>query len=187
MLYLELYIHVKCFMTDFLPDLDLTGTGHCASFNFRRAARAMTALFDHALQGSGIRSTQFTILTAVAKAQSISVGKVSETLVMDATTLTRNLNLLRKQGLVTVSPRGSMRQRFVSLTFEGEKALARAVPLWKEIQQKFVNNIGEDTWKKLRSELEDLSKLAVSMEKTESSSPELKSSAPPEQLPKQPS
>ena len=159
-------------MTEFLPDLDLTGTGHCASFNFRRAARAMTALFDHALQGSGIRSTQFTILTAVAKAQPISVGKVSETLVMDATTLTRNLNLLRKQGLVTVSPRGSMRQRFVTLTDEGEKALARAVPLWREIQQKFVNQIGEDTWKKLRSELEDLSKLAVSMEKMESAANE---------------
>lgn len=157
-------------MSDFLPDLDLTGTGYCASFNFRRAARAMTALFDHALQGSGIRSTQFTILTAVAKAQPVSIGKVSETLVVDATTLTRNLNLLRKQGLVTVSPRGSMRQRFLTLTGEGEKALARAVPLWREIQQKFVDQIGEDTWKKLRSELEDLSKLAVSMEKKENGS-----------------
>ena len=165
-------------MTDFLPDLDLTGTGYCASFNFRRAARAMTALFDHALQGSGIRSTQFTILTAVAKAQPVSVGKVSETLVMDATTLTRNLNLLRKQGLVTVSPRGSMRQRFVSLTAEGEKALARAVPLWREIQQKFVNNIGEDQWRKLREELESLSKLAVSLEKTEINSSRIDSGEP---------
>ena len=157
-------------MPDFLSDLDLTGTGTCASFNFRRAARAMTALFDHALEGSGIRSTQFTILTAVAKAQPVSIGKISETLVMDATTLTRNLKLLRKQGLVTVSPRGSMRQRFVNLTAEGEKALARAVPLWRKIQQKFVNQIGEETWMKLRSELEELSKLAVSMEEKETHS-----------------
>lgn len=89
---------------------------------------------------------------------------------MDATTLTRNLNLLRKQGLVTVSPRRTMRQRFVSLTAEGEKALSRAVPLWREIQQKFVNQIGEDAWKTLRSELESLSKLAVSLEKGETAS-----------------
>ncbi len=169
-------------MTDFLPDLDLTGTGHCASFNFRRAARAMTALFDHALHGSGIRSTQFTILTAVAKAQPVSAGKISETLVMDATTLTRNLNLLRKQGLVTVSPRGSMRQRFVSLTFDGEKALARAVPLWQEIQKKFVNNIGEEQWRKLREELESLSKLAVSMEKNETSIRATDSASPPGEI-----
>ena len=169
-------MQVKPFMAEFSPDLDLTGTGHCASFNFRRAARAMTALFDHALQGSGIRSTQFAILTAVAKAQPIAIGKASETLVMDATTLTRNLNLLRKQRLVAVSPRGSMRQRFVTLTPQGEKALARAVPLWREIQEKFVNQIGEETWRKLRSDLEDLSKLAVSMEKGQTNSAQTDSS-----------
>jgi len=165
-------------MTRFIPELDLTGTGSCASFNFRRAARAMTALFDQALRGSGIRSTQFSILTAVAKAQPVSIGKVSETLVMDSTTLTRNLQLLRKQGLVTVSPRGSMRQRFVSLTAEGEKALARAVPLWREIQQKFINQIGVGAWNKLRSELEELSELAVSMEKRESTSATSSQSGP---------
>ena len=151
-------------MPSILPDLDLTGTGYCASFNFRRAARAMTALFDHALKDSGIRSTQFTILTAIAKTQPVSISNVAQILVMDATTLTRNLNLLRKQGLLTISPRGAMRQRFLHLTFAGEKALARAIPLWRKIQQRFVDQIGEDQWKALRSELESLSKLAVSME-----------------------
>jgi len=151
-------------MPSILLDLDLTGTGYCASFNFRRAARAMTALFDHALKDSGIRSTQFTILTAVAKTQPVSIGRIAQILVMDATTLTRSLNLLRRQGLLTISPRGAMRQRFLHLTFAGEKALARAIPLWRKVQQRFVEQIGEDQWKALRSELESLSKLAVSME-----------------------
>jgi DNA-binding MarR family transcriptional regulator len=151
-------------MPSSLPDFDLTGTGYCASFNFRRAARAMTALFDHALKESGIRSTQFTILTAVAKNQPVAIGKIAELLVMDATTLTRNLNLLRKQGLLTASPRGAMRQRFLHLTVEGEKALSLAIPLWRKIQQDFVGQIGEESWNKLREELESLSKLAVSME-----------------------
>jgi DNA-binding MarR family transcriptional regulator len=147
-----------------IPDLDLTGTGYCASFNFRRAARAMTALFDHALKDSGIRSTQFTILTAVAKTQPVSISKIAQILVMDATTLTRNLNLLRKQGLLTISPRGAMRQRFLHLTVAGEKALSLAIPLWRKIQQRFVDQIGDGHWKALRAELESLSKLAVSME-----------------------
>ncbi len=81
-----------------LPDLDLTGTGYCASFNFRRATRAITALFDNALQESGIRSTQFAILTAVAKTQPVSISTLCEILLMDATTLTRSLDLLRKAG-----------------------------------------------------------------------------------------
>jgi len=78
-------------MSDPSPQLDLTGTGYCASFNFRRVSRAVTALYDDALQDSGIRSTQFAILTAVAKAQPVSIGSIADVLVMDATTLTRSL------------------------------------------------------------------------------------------------
>ncbi len=144
--------------------LDLTGTGYCASFNFRRVSRAVTALFDTALQESGLRSTQFAILIAIAKAQPVSITAISNVLVIDATTLTRSLNLLRKLGLVAISPRGAMRQRFLNLTAEGEKALARAIPLWRNIQQRFVAQIGADQWRTLRAQLDDLSKLAVSME-----------------------
>lgn len=145
-------------------DFDLTGTGYCASFNFRRATRAITALYDKALEESGIRSTQFAILTAVAKTQPVSISTISEILIMDATTLTRSLDLLRKQGLLTISPRAKMRQRFLNLTLEGEKALARAIPLWRKIQQKFEENIGgSDHWRALRAELESLAKLAASL------------------------
>ena len=146
---------------DFVP-LDLTGTGYCAAFNFRRVSRAVTTLFDKAIQDSGLRSTQFAILTAVAKTQAVSIGVIGNLLVIDATTLTRSSNLLRKLGYLTVSPRGAKRQRFLNLTAEGEKALARALPLWRKIQQSFVDQLGEERWRALRAELEDLSQLAVS-------------------------
>jgi DNA-binding MarR family transcriptional regulator len=145
--------------------LDLTGTGYCASFNFRRVSRAVTTLFDKAIQDSGLRSTQFAVLTAIAKTQPVSIGTVADLLVIDATTLTRSLNLLRKLGYLTISPRGAKRQRFLNLTDDGEKALARAVPLWRKIQQTFVDQIGENRWRTLRAELEDLSKTAVLMVK----------------------
>jgi len=144
--------------------LDLTGTGYCAAFNFRRVSRAVTTLFDKAIQDSGLRSTQFAILTAVSKNQPVSIGTIGNLLVIDVTTLTRSLNLLKKLGYLTVSPRGAKRQRFLNLTAEGEKALARAVPLWRKIQQSFVDQVGAEHWRALRAELEDLSKLAVSMD-----------------------
>ena len=148
--------------------LDLTGTGYCAAFNFRRVSRAVTALFDKALQDSGLRSTQFAILTAVAKTQPVPISTIADILVIDATTLTRSLHLMRKLGYLTISPRGAKRQRFLNLTFEGGKALSRAVPLWRKIQQSFVDQIGEDRWRTLRAELEDHSRLALSMnQKTE--------------------
>src|SRR5690242_18532616 len=85
--------------------LDLNGTGYCASFNFRKTARAVTRLYDVALQKSGIRSTQFAILVAIAKKHPISIGALGEMLVVDSTTLTRSLRLLQKAGLVTISNR----------------------------------------------------------------------------------
>lgn len=151
-----------------LSDLDLTGTGYCAAFNFRMAARAVTRLFDAAMQESGIRSTQFALLVAVAKKQPVAIHTLSEILFIDATTLTRNLELLRKDGLLAISPRGTMRQRFVTLTAKGESALARSLPLWRKVQERFVGSVGAKHWAELRDEMERLSGLAVDLEQAPS-------------------
>jgi DNA-binding MarR family transcriptional regulator len=144
--------------------LDLRGTGYCASLNFRRTARAVTRLFDLAFQRAGIRSTQFTILIAVAKIQPCAIGALAEILVIDSTTLTRSLQLLQKEGWLAVSNRSTKRQRFVSLTPLGEQILARTLPAWREAQKRFVETVGQDYWLNLRSELEKLAHVAVDLE-----------------------
>ena len=146
------------------PPLDLHGTGYCASFNFRRTARAVTKLYDEALQPAGIRSTQFAILVGVRKEQPVAIGKLGEILVIDRTTLTRSLQLLQREGLLTVSKRGEKRQRFVSVTPKGDEVLARAVPVWREMQARFVKTIGDSYWQGLRGELERLAGVAGQLE-----------------------
>ncbi len=165
-----MYIQVK----DELPEmnknsslLDLHGTGYCASFNFRRTARAVTRLYDLALQESGIRSTQFAILVAVAKNQPVAIGTLGELLVIDSTTLTRSLRLLQKVGLVAISNRAAKRQRFLSITGKGEHTLARALPVWRKAQERFEATIGSEYWVELRNELERLAQVAVGLEKPE--------------------
>src|SRR3984893_6554991 len=117
-----MYIHVKLEkheMKKTSAPLDLTGTGYCASLNFRRTARAVTRLYDLALQKSGIRSTQFAILVGIAKKQPISIGSLGDTLGIDSTTLTRSLRLLENEGLIVISKRAAKRQRFLSVTDKG--------------------------------------------------------------------
>jgi len=114
-----MYIQVKLEMPKMKKKsfpLDLNGTGYCASFNFRRTARAVTRLYDMALQETGIRSTQFAILVDIAKNQPVSMGALADMLVIDSTTLTRSLRLLQKEGLVAISNRAAMRQRFLTIT-----------------------------------------------------------------------
>jgi DNA-binding MarR family transcriptional regulator len=154
-------------MTPLLPEMDLAGTGYCAAFRFRMAARAVTRLFDAGLQKCGIRSTQFALLVAIAKKQPVAIHALSEILFIDATTLTRNLEVMRKEGFLLISPRATMRQRFVTLTPKGEHALARSLPFWRKIQNRFVQNVGTKHWTELRDELEQLSGLAVKLEEAE--------------------
>jgi DNA-binding MarR family transcriptional regulator len=147
-----------------LAQLDLHGTGYCASLNFRRTARAVTKLYDLAFQGTGIRSTQFTILIGVAKVQPVSMSALGEILLIDSTTLTRSLAKLQKQGLLTVSKRGERRQRFVSLTEAGVKSLEDSLPGWRAAQERFVKAVGAEFWLGFRSELERLAHVAVHLE-----------------------
>jgi DNA-binding MarR family transcriptional regulator len=144
--------------------LDLTGTGYCASLNFRRAARAVTRLYDAAMQKSGMRSTQFAILVGIAKKQPIAIGALGEMLQIDQTTLTRSLRLLQKDGLISTSERSTMRRRFLEMTPKGERAVARALPYWRKTQSEFQAAVGQNYWNELRSELERVAKLAGSLE-----------------------
>jgi DNA-binding MarR family transcriptional regulator len=153
-----------------LAQLDLRGTGYCASFNFRRAARAVTRLYDVAFQGTKIRSTQFTILIAIAKAQPASISTLGSILVIDSTTLTRSLAKLQKQRLIAISKRAERRQRFVTLTEAGVTALAETLPGWRAAQERFEKAIGPEFWLGFRRELERLAHLAVDLDASEDGS-----------------
>lgn len=152
-------------MASTLATLDLSGTGLCASFNFRRAARAVTRLYDQAFQPFGITSTQFSLLVALAKTQPSSITQLADLLVADRTTLTRSLGLMQKQGLLTISPRSVKRQRFLNLTDEGEKLLARVLPVWRNVQEHFLQRIGPGQWCQFQNKLETLSKAASNLDR----------------------
>lgn len=145
-------------MTDILANLDLTGTGYCASLNFRRTSRIVTRMYDIAMQESGVRSTQFAILVGIAKLQPVALGNLAKVLMLDSSTLTRSLRLLEKEGMIEISTRAAMRQRFLKLTHAGQKALQRSLPLWRAVHARFVAAVGADYWLKLRNELESIAK-----------------------------
>ncbi len=134
--------------------INLTSPAACACFNLRKAARAVTQLFDDTLQPSGLRGTQFPILAVVSLAGPETIGRLAERLVMDRTTLTRDLKPLEREGLVEIVPGEDRRTRTVTLTKRGHEALGRALPLWKKAQARIVEDLGEE---RLRSLLADLS------------------------------
>lgn len=125
----------------------------CACFNLRKAARAITHLYDEMLRPTGLRTTQFTLLVATKMLEPITVTRLAKIGVMDRTTLTRNLRPLEKQGLVQIALGKDQRTRVVRLTPEGQKALARAFPLWKKAQARVIKELGPERWNSLRAYL----------------------------------
>lgn len=148
-------------MSEILANLDLTGTGYCASLNFRRTSRIVTRLYDTVMQESGVRSTQFAILVGIAKLQPVAMGALAKVLMLDSSTLTRSLRLLQKERMIEISKRSQMRRRFLKLTLSGQKALQRSLPLWRTAHERFLAEVGADYWLKLRDELETIAKSAM--------------------------
>jgi DNA-binding MarR family transcriptional regulator len=128
----------------------------CACANLRKASRAVTQLYDEALQPSGLRVTQFTLLVALSLTGSISISDLAQQLVIDRTTLTRNLALLEHQGLVAIAKGDDQRTHLVTLTNQGREALLKALPLWERAQAHIVSGLGGERWNTLLAELSDV-------------------------------
>src|SRR5438046_8734151 len=111
---------------------EIVATG--ALSNVRKAARTVTQLLDEVLQPTGLRSTQFTLLVAVALIGEAPVMQLSRALLMDRTTLARNLKPLESLGLLTVEAGTDRRRHLVPLTERGRQAWPRALPYGAQAQ-----------------------------------------------------
>ncbi|MEM1280634.1 MAG: MarR family winged helix-turn-helix transcriptional regulator [Cyanobacteria bacterium P01_H01_bin.152] len=131
----------------------------CAGLNFRKVSRVVTQHFDEILRPSGLLITQFTVLVALAKVRAIAVSKLSEILMMDRTTLTRNLKPMQREGWLEIEPGQDKRTRIVSLSPAGEVALARTLPLWRQAQMDVVDLLGEARWNTLLLQLTEITEL----------------------------
>ena len=132
----------------------------CACFKVRKAARAITKLYEEGLRPMGLRATQFSLLMATRVMGPVTVVKLSQVMVMDRTTLTRNLQILEKRGLIIIQPGEDRREREVSLTATGLEVLTKAVPLWEEAQDRVQKGLGEERLHNLLGDLSEMISLA---------------------------
>jgi DNA-binding MarR family transcriptional regulator len=121
----------------------------CACANLRRAARAVTQLYDRELRGAGLGVNQFTLLQALARAGELSQGRLGIGLSIDSTTLTRTLATLRRSGWITVRTGADRRTRLISLTASGRRQLERSTPCWERAQERLRRILGDPRWEEL--------------------------------------
>ena len=129
----------------------------CACLNTRKAARVLTNAYDAALAPAGLRLTQFSLLAHVRALGRTSVTALAVAMDLDQTTVSRNVEQLRKLKLLSTS-RTRPHSGACAYCCWAKPALDRAYPLWERRQSAFVAGVGgEAEWSKLRNDLARLS------------------------------
>jgi DNA-binding MarR family transcriptional regulator len=123
----------------------------CNCLALRQATRYVTGMYDQVLSEAGLRVTQFSILYKLLGLGPMTVNQMSAELVMDRTTLTRNLKPLERDALVTTGPsEHDKRERVIGLTLAGRAKVKAVLPLWRRAQQAFEDNFGAERALELR-------------------------------------
>ena len=125
----------------------------CACFNLRKATRNLTQYYDTTLHSVGLRSTQFSLLASIAADEGISISLLAEKMIMDRTTLTRNLRPLEKSEYVAMGHGEDRRMRTITLTESGRAKLEEAMPYWQEAQDFVIKQVGADRTERLLSDM----------------------------------
>lgn len=123
---------------------DYMAAAGCFCLASRQAARKITRLFDGVMQESGVRATQFTILSQLMLRGEMPVGKLAGFLGMERTTLTRNLALLQAERWISTRPGKDPRARMIAITAQGRGMVRRAFPYWSKAQTQAGKMLGAD-------------------------------------------
>ena len=133
----------------------------CICVNLRRASRAITKIYDKALEPSQLKVTQFSVLVNVMQYGPINTSNLSRILKLDRTTLVRNLKSAAKSGFTEDASSSDPRERLIAISATGRRAVEAAMPHWRAMQKQLRAQFGREQLQQfdlLASALEALSR-----------------------------
>jgi DNA-binding MarR family transcriptional regulator len=131
----------------------IEAVNHCAAHQVRIAARQITRFLDARMRTTGLGIEQFNLLTEIAASETDSLAAIARSACIAKSTLTRNLQVLEKAGLVEIaSDAAKPRVRMVSLTEKGVLTLEKAMPAWRSASAVLSRFVDFDLPKKLAAQ-----------------------------------
>jgi DNA-binding MarR family transcriptional regulator len=126
----------------------------CNCLALRQAARQITQFYDRYLLPTGLRTTQFSILHKLKRLGPMTINAMAEAMVMDRTTLGRNILPLERYGLLAIrTGQQDRRSKELQLTSAGDERLGPAIEAWTEAQRQFEAVFGGARASELRAML----------------------------------
>jgi len=129
----------------------------CNCLALRQAARQVTQFYDRFLGPSGVRTTQYSILAKLKRQGPMSINALAADMVMDRTTLGRNILPLERDGLVAVGrSKSDRRSKELRLTRAGAARFQAAFAAWTRAQASFERAFGTERARDLRHLMHDV-------------------------------
>jgi DNA-binding MarR family transcriptional regulator len=129
----------------------------CNCLALRQATRHVSQLYDQLLAPTGLKGTQFSIIAKLARQGPMTINALAAELVLDRTTLGRNILPLERDGLLrTQTGRTDRRAKELHLTPLGRARHRAAVKEWNKAQKRFEESFGGERAAMLRAVLLDV-------------------------------
>ena len=109
----------------------------------RAPGRHITQFYDQFQASSGLRTTQFSILAKLRRSGPMTINSLAAEMVMDRTTLGRNILPLERDGLIAIK-QGSRdrRSKELRVTEDGEARFRAGMKGWVEAQRQLEKAFG---------------------------------------------
>jgi DNA-binding MarR family transcriptional regulator len=135
-----------------MPTARVPESEDCNCFAVRSAARHVTQLYDQFLAPIGLRATQFSIMAKLKHGGPLTINALADDMVMDRTTLGRNILPLERDGLIKIQPAPyDRRAKELHLTKVGAKRLQVGFAAWARAQASFEAGFGGKRAAELRT------------------------------------
>jgi DNA-binding MarR family transcriptional regulator len=122
----------------------------CHCLPLRMVHRIVTGVYDAALRPHDLRVAQMNVLVAIAKmGDEATPARVSRYLLIEKSTLSRDLERMQERGWIAADPEGAGRK--LRLTADGRRLLERVLPAWEAAQKETEALLGKSATDALRA------------------------------------
>src|SRR6266446_8767385 len=125
--------------------------GVCVAGGVRKLNRMVSAIYDSALAGAGLKTSQFSVLVAVSNRDQVRPAELIKLLQMDESTLSRNVERMCARGWLRLERGDDRRSHLIEVTDKGRALIRRCLPAWQRAQEEISQRLGPDNVAALRS------------------------------------
>jgi DNA-binding MarR family transcriptional regulator len=128
----------------------------CLGFRVRMLNRMISAIYDDALAGAGLKASQFNLLVVAVNSEQSRPADLAKALEMDESTVSRNVERMCAKGWLRLEADDDRRSHLIKATDKGLKLIRSSYPAWQKAQAEVSRRLGSDNVAALKSMLRAL-------------------------------